>query len=89
MDELLERYTILKFYLRRIDFDVMDDSLDAFYQFLSQSRISSYELLRVIDFSVVHKEKVLRLIKDGPGADRESAGQRKAGQETQKKRFVL
>ena len=88
VDELLERYTILKFYLRRIDFDVMDDSLDAFYQFLSQSRISSYELLRVIDFSVVHKEKVLRLIKDGPGADRESAGQRKAGQETQKEEEI-
>lgn len=64
VEELLERYTKLKFYLRRIDFDVMD-SLDEFYQFLSQQQISSYELLTVIDFSVVNKEKVLKTIKQG------------------------
>lgn len=63
VDALLERYTALKFYLRRMDFDVADDDMDSFYQFLSEQRISSYEMLRVIDFCVVHKDKVLQMIK--------------------------
>lgn len=61
MEELLERYTALKFYLRRIDFGVMED-MESFYWFLSQNQVSSYELLRVADFCAVHKEKVLRVI---------------------------
>lgn len=64
MGALLERYTALKFYLRRIDFDVMDD-MGLFYQFLSERQVTSYEMLRVIDFSVVHKEKVLQRIGAG------------------------
>lgn len=63
MEELLERYVRLKFYLRRIDFDRIDDNLDEFYEFLSQNQISSYELLTVIGFSVVNKEKVLKVIR--------------------------
>lgn len=65
--ELIERYTRLKFYLRRIDFDIFDENFNEdmklFYEFLSACQISSYELLRTIDFSVVHKDKVLRCIK--------------------------
>lgn len=64
VDELLERYTALKFYLRRIDFDVLDE-LDSFYQFLLQDQISSFELLGVMDFSVVNRDKVLRIINNG------------------------
>lgn len=60
-EELIERYTRLKFYVRRIDFDVMDD-MEEFYQFLFINRVSSYELLTVIDFSVVNKAKVLKAI---------------------------
>lgn len=67
---LLERYTALKFFLRRIDFDVMDD-MGMFYRFLSEKQISSYELLRVIDFCVVHKDKVLQKI--GAGTVEETA----------------
>lgn len=63
LENLLLRYTKLKFYLRRIDFDVIGDSLEEFYRFLSQEGISSYELLAAIDFSTVHKEKVLQYIK--------------------------
>ena len=63
MDELLERYTALKFYLRRIDFDIAGNDLESFYQFLSQKQVSSYELMRVIDFSIVHKEKVIQIMK--------------------------
>lgn len=64
MDSLLDRYTVLKFYLRRIEFDVMEN-MEEFYTFLTQHLVSSYELLRTIDFSVVHKEKVLRAINSG------------------------
>lgn len=63
MDELLERYTKLKFYLRRIDFDVLGLDRKDFDEFLIRNHISSYELLRVIAFSVVHKEKVLQFVK--------------------------
>lgn len=88
VEELLERYTILKFYLRRIDFDVIGDSLDAFYQFLLQSRISSYELLRVIDFSVVHKDRVLRLLRGEAGEGRCSKNNT-SEQEIQKKQVIV
>ena len=64
VDELLERYTALKFYLRRIDFDVLDE-LESFYQFLLQNQVSSYELLRAIDFGVVNRDKVLQVINEG------------------------
>lgn len=64
VNKLLERYTLLKFYLRRIEFDIMDD-MELFYLFLAQSRISSYEMMCTIDFSVVHKEKVLQAIGNG------------------------
>ena len=64
MEALIMRYTVLKFYLRRIEFDVMDD-MRIFSEFLVQNQISSYELLRVLDFSAVHKDKVLQRIGSG------------------------
>lgn len=64
MEELLRRYTALKFYLRRIDFGVMDEA-ELFYQFLSQNRVSSYELVRAMDFGVVHRERVLQMMNGG------------------------
>ena len=60
--DLLERYTILKFCLRRIDFDVVGESLQNFYQFMVQNEVSAYELLTVIEYSVVHREKVRKVI---------------------------
>lgn len=60
---LLERYTVIKFYLRRIDFDFIGDSLQDFYQFMIQNEVSVYELLTVIEYSVVHKEKVRKIIR--------------------------
>ncbi|MDD6810707.1 MAG: hypothetical protein PUD93_02395 [Lachnospiraceae bacterium] len=63
VSQLLERYTVLKFYLRRIDFDVIGNGLQEFYLFLIQNEISSYELITIIEYSVVHKEKVLKVIK--------------------------
>lgn len=67
IDSLLKRYTMLKFYLRRIDFDVLDD-IEPFYQFISLNQVSSYELLRTIDFSVVHRDKVLKIMSAGIGS---------------------
>lgn len=63
MTELLERYTALKFHLRRLDFHIADDLTD-FRQFLIQNRISSYELLKVMDFSTIHKNEVLQMIQN-------------------------
>lgn len=63
VEELIDRYTRLKFFLRRIDFGLIDDGLEGFYSFITQWQISSYELLVAIDFGVVHKDKVLKVIK--------------------------
>ncbi len=61
---LLERYTRLKFYLRRIEFDVIDqEDMDNLCAFLVEKQISNYELLTVIDFCVFHKQRVLQVIK--------------------------
>lgn len=61
---LLERYTILKFFLRRIDFDVIGEGMQDFCQYVAQNNVSAYELLTVLDYSVVHKDKVLDRIKE-------------------------
>lgn len=63
IDELLERYTRLKFYLRRIDFDAMEDGNNEFWQFLLKNQVSSYELATVLDFCVIHRDKVLKALK--------------------------
>lgn len=62
LEAFIDRFTRLKFYLRRIEFDVMDDSPDEFYQFLVSEQVSSYELLASLDRNVVHKEKVMQAI---------------------------
>lgn len=64
-EKLIERFTKLKFYLRRIDFGVIDDNvMDEILQFLALNRVSSYELLVVADCSVINKERVLQAITD-------------------------
>lgn len=63
VEELIDRYTRLKFFLRRIDFDMIDDGLEEFYSFITQWKVSSYEMLAAIEFGVVHKDKVLKVIK--------------------------
>ena len=59
---LLERYTILKFYLRRIEFDIIGEGLRDFYQFIALNQVSAYELLTAMEYSVVSKEKVRKII---------------------------
>lgn len=62
-EQLLVRYTQLKFYLRRMDFDVMGSGMQEFFQFLIEEEVSAYELRIVLNQCVVHKEKVWSLIK--------------------------
>lgn len=57
LEELLERDTRVKFYLRRIAFDVMDDEED-FFRYCKKNRVSVSELLITAYCNAVHKEKV-------------------------------
>lgn len=57
MEALLARYHQLKFYLRRIENDILDDASD-FYAFLAEHAVSEHELIGIIDNSVYYKEKV-------------------------------
>lgn len=61
VDELLERETKVKFYLRRIAFDVLDDE-DEFCEFCHQNHVSLSELFIVAYCNAVHKEKVQAFI---------------------------
>ncbi len=57
LDALLERYRQLKFFLRRIENDILDDA-DEFFSFLSERELSEYELMGVVDSAIYNKEKV-------------------------------
>ncbi|MBD5515141.1 MAG: hypothetical protein HDR06_10965 [Lachnospiraceae bacterium] len=61
VDELLERDTKVKFYLRRIAFDVLDDE-DEFCEFCHQNHVSLPELFIEAYCNAVHKEKVQAFI---------------------------
>lgn len=58
LESLLERHRKLKFYLRRIEYDIPDDDSE-FYRFLMERNISEYELTGMIESSVYDKEKVM------------------------------
>ena len=94
VEELMERYTVLKFYLRRIDFDVAD-SLEEFQQFLIEAQVSPYELLKVMDYCVVHKDKVLKAIEGGLpkeavlGRTSENEGNHRGHKETEEICFII
>lgn len=66
LEELVNRYTKLMFYLRRLDFEIGDESeyMDEFIQFLTENRVSSSELLLVLYCSVPNIENVLQIVKD-------------------------
>ena len=58
LKSLLERHRKLKFYLRRIEYDIPDDGGE-FYHFLMERNISEYELTGMMESSVYDKEKVM------------------------------
>ena len=57
LEELLNRYHQLKFYLRRIENDIQDDA-NEFFLFLANKSVSEYELKGIVDNSIYYKEKV-------------------------------
>lgn len=57
LEILLERYRQFKFYLRRIENDILEDSND-FFSFLSKNKVSEYELMGMVDSVIYYKEKV-------------------------------
>jgi len=57
LEELLERYRKLKFYMRRIEYDVIEEA-EEFYSFLAEQRVSEFELMGIVDSCVYDKEKV-------------------------------
>lgn len=61
LEELLEREVRLKFYLRRIAFDILDDE-EEFYRFCRQNEVSLAELFMVAYYNAVHREKVQEFI---------------------------
>lgn len=61
VEELLERDTRVKFYLRRIAFDVLDDE-EEFCEFCHQNLVSLPELFIEAYCNAVHKEKVQAFI---------------------------
>ena len=62
LEELLERYTGLKFLLRRLDFGVSDCGADDLHLFIQNLQVSPVELAEMIDYSVVHKDRVWKEI---------------------------
>lgn len=58
LKSLLERHRKLKFYLRRIEYDIPDDGGE-FYHFLMERNISEYELTGMMESSVYDREKVM------------------------------
>lgn len=63
LETLLERYRQLKFFLRRIENDILDDA-DVFFSFLSEKTVSEYELIGMVDSVIYHKEKVWKYFQD-------------------------
>lgn len=57
MENLLQRYLQLKFFLRRIENGILDEP-ELFYEFLSEKNVSEYELMGMIDSCIFCKEKV-------------------------------
>ena len=57
LEALLDRYHQLKFYLRRIENDILDDA-NEFFLFLANKSVSEYELKGIVDNSIYYKEKV-------------------------------
>lgn len=64
LKELVDRYMKLMFYLRRFDFDVAEEHLEGFNQFIKKYQVSLQELFIVLYCGVVDKDKVLQIIKE-------------------------
>lgn len=57
LEALLERYRQFKFYLRRIENDILEEANEFFF-FLSEKSVSEYELMGIVDSAICNKVKV-------------------------------
>lgn len=66
LEELVNRYTKLMFYLRRLDFEIGDEheNIKELNQFTTSNHVSPSELLVVLYCGAADKEKVLQMVKD-------------------------
>ncbi len=61
VEALVEREMRLKFYLRRIAFDLLEDE-EEFYRYCGQNQVSLPELFIIAYCNAVHREKVKEFI---------------------------
>lgn len=57
LENLLGRYRQFKFFLRRIENDILENA-NEFFSFLSEKAVSEYELMGMVDSVIHNKEKV-------------------------------
>lgn len=64
LEDYRRRYISLKFYLRRIEYELMDGDMYPFYEFLAHDQISSWEISEVMKCCVLseHMDKVSKSI---------------------------
>ena len=64
IDEVIGLFTVLKFMLRRIEFN-MPDALNEFYLFVIKNRISAFAIQKSAEFACINLELVFDRIKEG------------------------
>lgn len=57
-DQLVYRYTMIKFFLRRLEFGALLPDQEIINQFRTENDISDEELCGILDFSCYHKKRV-------------------------------
>lgn len=62
-EELMERYTRLKFLLTRLDFGISDDNGKEMGQFITEQQVTPYELKVMMEYNVIHKSQVWEKLK--------------------------
>lgn len=64
LEEVYRRYTALKFYLRRIEYDLMDGDMTPFFEFVASYQVSAQEIMEMMKCCVAqeHMDKVGRRI---------------------------
>lgn len=64
LDEVLGRYTLIKFFLRRIEFEIDVISRNEIIEFLSENDISVEELTEMLKRTTYHPQKILKIIEN-------------------------
>lgn len=62
-EELMERYTRLKFLLTRLDFGISADNEKEMGQFIAEQQVTPYELQVMMERNVIHQSQVWEKLK--------------------------